>query len=160
MSYGLFPDLFRRAAGYVDKILRGAKSNDLPVVQPTKFDFTVNLATAESSRADDLGVPPPARRPGDRMKAADVRFWPMAEGDNLSVLKAAGLWQEGEPLRLHLGCGEQHFPGFVNIDYPPEHHRVMQVRADAYANILQMCFPKASVDEIRLHHVFEHFNRV
>ena len=49
MSYGASePDLFRRAAGYVHKILQGTKPADLPVELPTKFDFAVNLKAAKA----------------------------------------------------------------------------------------------------------------
>ena len=56
ISYGVdVPDLFKRAASYVDRILRGAKAAELPVQEPTKYELTINLKTA---KALGLMVPP------------------------------------------------------------------------------------------------------
>jgi putative ABC transport system substrate-binding protein len=55
LSYGpSFPDMYRQAAGYVARILKGAKASDLPIEQPVKFELAVNLKTA---RAFDLAIP-------------------------------------------------------------------------------------------------------
>ena len=62
-------------------------------------------------------------------------------------------------MKLHLGCGERYFPGYTNIDYPVIKQTVIKARVDTYADIITLKYPKSSITEIRLHHVFEHFDR-
>ena len=63
-------------------------------------------------------------------------------------------------MKLHLGCGQVYLEGYVNIDYPLTEHTVQQTSvADKFADLTTLRYKAGSVDEVRMHHVFEHFQR-
>lgn len=64
-----------------------------------------------------------------------------------------------QKLKLHLGCGEKYLEGYVNIDFPDTEQSVIKTKADVFSNMHDLSYPEGSVDEIRSHHLFEHFSR-
>lgn len=73
---------------------------------------------------------------------------------------ARAVLPDGAPVKLHLGCGEQYLPGYVNIDFPPDHHTAQQrAVADIFTDLTSLDYPAGTIEEIRSHHVFEHFDR-
>jgi len=66
---------------------------------------------------------------------------------------------QDEPIKLHLGCGMNYLEGYVNVDLPPDGQTVMHSRADVYKDIRELEYADSSVDEIRTHHLLEHFSR-
>lgn len=67
--------------------------------------------------------------------------------------------KSNRPLRLHLGCQEKYLKGYVNIDLPPREHTAQTVKADMFADVQELRFDEGTVDEIRSHHLLEHFSR-
>ena len=63
-------------------------------------------------------------------------------------------------MKLHLGCGQRYLDNYVNIDFPSSEHSVQVTSvADVHADLLGLRYELESIEEVRLHHVFEHFSR-
>lgn len=96
----------------------------------------------------------------DAPEAAAARA-ALARAKRQSHLDAAkAVLPGGAPLKLHLGCGEQYLTGYVNIDFPSDHHTAQKrAVADIFGDLTALDYPDGSIEEIRSHHVFEHFDR-
>lgn len=99
-----------------------------------------------------------------RARAKSLQSFLRSENEPRSALRdhviSLGHADRTEKVRLHLGCGQTLLPNYINVDFPSSAHNVMDVHPDFEEDILELDLPEKSVDEIRLHHVFEHFNRV
>jgi predicted SAM-dependent methyltransferase len=68
--------------------------------------------------------------------------------------------EEAAMKKLHLGCGQKYLGGYVNIDFPLSEHSVQNKSiADEFYDITKLTYPSNSIQEVRLHHIFEHFGR-
>jgi len=66
---------------------------------------------------------------------------------------------ENKTLKLHLGCGKNYLEGYTNVDLPSENQELMKAKADVYKDIRELEYSENSIDEIRNHHLLEHFTR-
>lgn len=66
---------------------------------------------------------------------------------------------ETKAVKLHLGCQGNYLEGYVNIDLPPENQTVEEAKIDLAADVRTLSYPEVSVDEVRAHHLLEHFSR-
>ena len=82
--------------------------------------------------------------------------------DVIGVTASSGYGRKNNltTMKHHLGCGERYLQGYRNIDFPSTDHTVQQKSvADERADITSLKYESGTIDEVRLHHVFEHFNR-
>ena len=171
LSFEFTKEFFSNALRCIEYLsILGYRDFNFSLAESETFSFSSWVAASEVIRALEKIEDPLlwgdiyARfQPEYTRPAASVPDAPPAELSPDAFLREAaerGLWRKGEPLRLHLGCGEIRMDGYVNVDYPPSEHNVMRTIADVHADIVKLVLPDRSIDEIRLHHVFEHFNRV
>ena len=126
ISYGAnLSESWRQAGIYAGKIVKGTKVADLPIIQPTKFEFVINMKTAKALDLELPAASPAARRRGDRVKRREfitllggaAAAWPLAARAQQAAMPVIGFLHQGsqEPLYNHDG-----FQGRFERDW---HHR-------------------------------------